>query len=108
MSLTCLCFKVVDILHPGRASVPKTEIREKLSKMYRTTPDVIIAFGFKTAFGGGRSTGFALVYDNLDSVKKFEPKYRLARVSVVVLVTPIVRFVLQLCKFICSGEISKN
>ncbi|XP_031568142.1 40S ribosomal protein S24-like [Actinia tenebrosa] len=70
---------VVDILHPGRASVPKSEIREKLSKMYRTTADVIVAFGFKTAFGGGRSTGFALVYDNLDALKKFEPKYRLAR-----------------------------
>jgi small subunit ribosomal protein S24e len=77
-------FKVVDILHPGRASVPKLEIREKLAKMYRTTPDVVVAFGFKTAFGGGRSTGFTLVYDNLDALKKFEPKYRLARVSIVI------------------------
>ena len=73
----------MDILHPGKASVSKVEIREKLSKMYKTTPDVIIAFGFKTAFGGGRSTGFALIYDSLDAVKKFEPKYRLARVSIV-------------------------
>ncbi|EDO37521.1 predicted protein [Nematostella vectensis] len=70
---------VVDILHPGRASVPKTEIREKLAKMYKSTADVIVCFGFKTAFGGGRSTGFALIYDNLDAAKKFEPKYRLAR-----------------------------
>ena len=31
-------------------------------------------------FGGGKSTGFGLVYDNLDSAKKFEPKYRLIRV----------------------------
>jgi len=72
---------VVDVLHPGRASLPKTEIREKLAKLYKTTADVVFVFGFKTAFGGGRSSGFALIYDTLDFAKKFEPKYRLQRVS---------------------------
>ena len=38
-------------------------------------------FGFRTVFGGGRSTGFCLIYDTLDAAKKFEPKFRLARVS---------------------------
>merc|ERR1712102_260026 len=70
---------VVDILHPNRASVPKTEIREKLAKMYKCTADRIFAFGFRTNFGGGKTTGFALIYDTLDFAKKFEPKYRLAR-----------------------------
>ncbi|XP_044774196.1 40S ribosomal protein S24-like [Neomonachus schauinslandi] len=37
---------VIDVLHPGKATVPKTEIREKLAKMYKTTPDVISVFGF--------------------------------------------------------------
>ena len=32
-------------------------------------------------FGGGKSTGFALIYDNEAAEKKFEPKYRLARVG---------------------------
>ena len=32
-------------------------------------------------FGGGKSTGFGLIYDTVDSAKKFEPKYRLIRVS---------------------------
>jgi len=41
----------------------------------------VFVFGFRTAFGGGKSTGFALIYDNLDAAKKFEPKYRLIRVS---------------------------
>ena len=31
--------------------------------------------------GGGRSTGFALIYDSVEDVKKFEAKYRLARVN---------------------------
>ena len=71
----------MDVLHPGRATVPKTEIREKLARMYKTTPDVIFSFGFRTQFGGGKSSGFAMIYDTLDYAKKFEPKHRLARVS---------------------------
>jgi ribosomal protein S24E len=41
----------------------------------------VILFGFRTAFGGGKSTGFALIYDTIEDAKKYEPKYRLARVS---------------------------
>lgn len=69
----------MDVHHPGQPSVRKTEIREKLAKMYKVTPDVVFVFGFLTHFGGGKSTGFALIYDTLDFAKKFEPKYRLAR-----------------------------
>merc|ERR1711862_552154 len=77
--LLCRKQMVVDVLHPGRATVPKTEIREKLARMYKTTPDVIFCFGFRTQFGGGKSSGFGMVYDTLDYAKKFEPKHRLAR-----------------------------
>ena len=76
----CCCVQVVDVFHTGRATVPKTEVREKLSQMYKTTPDVVFCFGFRTQFGGGRTTGFALIYDTLDFAKKLEPKYRLQRV----------------------------
>ena len=81
--LSCFLFQIVDVLHPGRANVPKTEMREQLAKMYKTTSDVIVCFGFRTAFGGGKSTGFALIYDTLDFLKKNEPKYRLVRVCYV-------------------------
>ncbi|XP_069123020.1 small ribosomal subunit protein eS24-like isoform X2 [Argopecten irradians] len=70
---------IVDVLHPGKATVAKTDIRERLAKMYKTTPDTIFCFGFRTKFGGGKTSGFALVYDSLDQAKKFEPKYRLVR-----------------------------
>lgn len=131
--------QVIDVLHPGRANVPKAEIREKLTKMYDVRDiNNIFVFGFRTQvrrpsqslgssyclmthslsekswetmamaysmyedwpcysrwmlpglnserticvqFGGGKSTGFGLIYDTLDSAKKFEPKYRLIRVS---------------------------
>lgn len=48
-------------------------------KYFQVTPDVVFVFGFRTNFGGGKSTGFALIYDTLDFAKKFEPKHRLAR-----------------------------
>ena len=70
---------VVDIIHPGKPTVSKSDVREQLAKLYKTTSDVVIAFGFKTQFGGGKTTGFALIYDTLDYAKKFEPKYRLVR-----------------------------
>ena len=54
-------------------------MREKLAKMYSCTADRCFTFGFKTQFGGGKSTGFALIYDTMDFAKKFEPKYRLIR-----------------------------
>jgi len=68
-------------MHPDKAPMPKTEIRERLAKLYKTTPDVVVPYGFKTQFGGGRSTGFAQIYDSLESAKKFEPKFRILRVS---------------------------
>merc|ERR1711953_1014425 len=72
---------VVDVLHPGKASVAKSEIREKLARMYKSTADCIQCFGFRTDFGGGKTTGFALIYDSLDYLKQYEPKYRLARLG---------------------------
>lgn len=58
----------------------KDELREKLAAMYKAPKDQVIVFGFRTQFGGGKSTGFALVYDTKEALK-FEPKYRLIRVS---------------------------
>ena len=48
--------------------------------MYKAqSPERVSCFGFRTAFGGGRSTGFALIYDDEASQKKFEPRHRLVR-----------------------------
>lgn len=71
---------VVDVLHPSRPNVSKAELAEKLAAIYKADKERVVAFGFKTAFGGGKSTGFALIYDDEASQRKFEPKYRLIRV----------------------------
>merc|ERR1711870_204399 len=74
---------VLDIIHPNLANVSKKDLATKLASMYKVHDSQCIQlFGFKTAFGGGRSTGFGLIYDNLDKMKKFEPKYRLVRAGV--------------------------
>uniref|UniRef100_A0A8C8YUL3 Small ribosomal subunit protein eS24 n=1 Tax=Prolemur simus TaxID=1328070 RepID=A0A8C8YUL3_PROSS len=70
---------VIDVLHPGKATLIKTEIREKLAKMYKTTPEVIFVSGFRTHFGDDKIIGFCMIYDSLDYAKKNEPKHRLAR-----------------------------
>ncbi|KAL5518890.1 RPS24A [Sanghuangporus vaninii] len=70
---------VVDVLHPDRPNVSKAELSEKLAQIYKTEKARVVPFGFRTHFGGGRSTGFVLIYDDEASQKKFEPRYRLVR-----------------------------
>jgi len=70
---------VVDILHPSRPNVSRAELSEKLAAAYKTDKSRVVTFGLQTQFGGGRSTGFALIYDDEAAQKKFEPKYRLVR-----------------------------
>ncbi|KAI7826716.1 ribosomal protein L23/L15e core domain-containing protein [Kickxella alabastrina] len=70
---------VVDVIHPGLANLSKDDVREKLSKLYKADKEAIFPFGFRTQFGGGRSTGFVLIYDSFEAAQKFEPKFRLVR-----------------------------
>ena len=49
--------------------------------MYKATKDQVSVFGLRTQFGGGKTTGFGLVYDSPEAMKKFEPQYRLVRVG---------------------------
>lgn len=68
-----------DVLHPNRANVSKDELRGKLAELYKAKKDDVSVFGLRTQFGGGKSTGFALIYDSPEAMKKFEPHYRLVR-----------------------------
>jgi len=70
---------IVDVLHPGRANVSKKELQEVVGGMFKADPKLTILFGFKTKFGGGKSTGFCLIYDKEEALRKFEPKYRQVR-----------------------------
>mmetsp|Transcript_12173 Transcript_12173/g.18132 ORF Transcript_12173/g.18132 Transcript_12173/m.18132 type:complete len:130 (+) Transcript_12173:31-420(+) len=70
----------IDITHNGRATLTKAEAKERLQKMYKVNnPDLIFLYEFATGFGGGKTTGFGLIYDNLEACRLYEPKYRLVR-----------------------------
>ncbi|ELK25367.1 PREDICTED: 40S ribosomal protein S24 [Myotis davidii] len=81
---------VIDVLHPEKVTVPKTEIWENgacwvwVSCNFEAHAggrgfDSDFVFGFRTHFGGGKTTGFGMIYDSLDYAKKNEHTHRLAR-----------------------------
>ncbi|KAL9716234.1 ribosomal protein S24A [Leucoagaricus gongylophorus] len=70
---------VVDVLHPDRPNVSKADLSQKLAALYKTEPQRVVIFHSQTQYGGGKSTAFALIYDDEASQKKFEPKHRLIR-----------------------------
>ena len=63
------------------ANVPKKSIKAKLAALLKAKEDAIALYGLKTKFGGGRSSGFALIYDSADVRKKYDSKCNLRRVS---------------------------
>ena len=68
------------MIHPDMGNVPKASIKAKLETMFKTKAEAISIYGLKTKFGGGRTTGFALIYDNVDAKKKCDGKTLLRRV----------------------------
>lgn len=70
---------VIDVIHPTRPNVSKDELRERLAKHFKAEKEAVSVFGFETQFGGGKSSGFGLIYDSPASMSKFEPRYRLVR-----------------------------
>ena len=76
---------VVTVTHPTRANISRDDLAERLAQLYKSEKERVVVFGLRTKFGGGSSQGFGLVYDDEESQKKFEPKYRLIRVSLLLL-----------------------
>merc|ERR1712096_194370 len=71
---------IIDVIHPGRANVKKADLKTHIAKMHNVTDhQTIFLFGFRTHFGGGKSTGFGLIYDSVKFAKMFEPRHRLVR-----------------------------
>ena len=75
----------VELIHPDQGSVSKAAIKAKLAVMFKNKEESIAVFGLKAKFGGGRSTGFALVYDSLDARKKCDMKTNLRRDKLLVI-----------------------
>ena len=74
---------IIEMTHPGWCgTVPTKLVKKKLAQLYKVSDEnCISAFGFKTKFGGGRTSGFGLIYDDLASMKRYEPNYRKVRLG---------------------------
>merc|ERR1740130_679216 len=70
---------VVELIHPDQGSVSKAAIKSKLEAMFKVKPEAISVFGLHSKFGGGRSSGFACIYDDVDARKKCDTKSMLLR-----------------------------
>ena len=70
---------IVEIIHTDKVNVSKTAIKEKLATMFKCDPGCVSVFGIKFKFGGGRSSGFAMIYDSIDARKKNDQKKLLRR-----------------------------
>ncbi|PAA69157.1 hypothetical protein BOX15_Mlig001746g1, partial [Macrostomum lignano] len=63
---------IVSVAHGASGkNVSKSDVKTKLAEKFRTTPDLVVCYGFRTSLGGGQSRGYALVYDSPDYMKKF-------------------------------------
>ena len=71
------------MIHPDMAGVKKATIKTELAKKFKCQgqEDRIAVFGMKLKFGGGRSTAFASIFDDMDARKKYDTKDNLRRVS---------------------------
>jgi small subunit ribosomal protein S24e len=70
---------IVNVYYDPKIKVTREQIKKKLVETFKK-PHVSI-FGLKKVLGGGRTKCFCLVYDSDDSLKKYEPKCRLARME---------------------------
>merc|ERR1712071_149894 len=69
----------VDVFHGSVAKIPNESIREYMRSHFKK-PHVSV-FGVKKYYGGGRTRGYCVIYDNEESMKKYEPQYRAKRVA---------------------------
>ena len=67
-----------------------------MAKKFKAPEDRIAVFGVKHKFGGGRSSGFVTVYDDIDARKKYDTKTNLIKVSEQTGLTPRMRVYLAL------------
>ena len=75
---------IVDVFHPEKPSIPKKELQKKLAEIFKISDESTISlFGFKTRFGGLKSTGFGFIYNNITLTRNTEPLFRLVRNNLV-------------------------
>lgn len=61
---------IVRVAHPGQKAPSRIALREAIAKNFKLKdPTTVICYGLRTDFGGGKTTGFALIYNKAEDVK---------------------------------------
>merc|ERR1712224_349775 len=81
--LLCRKQMVLDVFHSGCGNLTIDNICEKVAAKFKANKEQVSIFGIKHSFGGGKTSGFCLIYDNVDALKKYEPTFRLRRKNLV-------------------------
>lgn len=68
---------IVDCFHPRELNVTKEQLREAIRNKFKKNHVLLV--DVKKLFGGGRTRGTALVYDNEEALKKVENYRRIDR-----------------------------
>ena len=55
---------ILDVIHVDEANISKAKLKEAVSKKFKVEEKNVCFYGFRTHFGGGKSTGFCLIYNN--------------------------------------------
>jgi len=72
----------LDVYHEGKPNVSQADLKALITTKYGWDSKNLVLYGFRTAFGGNRSTGFCLAYDNQQYLAKYEPNFRLRKLAI--------------------------
>lgn len=71
---------IIDVKHPENANISKKELQNKIAQIYKIQDSSrIFLFGFKTHFGGLKSTGIGFIYETIKAARQIEPRHRLIK-----------------------------
>jgi small subunit ribosomal protein S24e len=65
--------------HVGESTPGRNAVAEEIAKKFKTKRNCVVIDVFETAYGIGRSEGYAKVYDSKDAAIEFESEHLLKR-----------------------------
>ena len=71
------------IYHIGKGTPSRSKVKEVLAKAYNTSTDLIAIRRLETEYGWGRTILEAHIYDDKETLFKFEPRYILIRDGII-------------------------
>ena len=59
---------IVDVFHQEVGCISRKQIQESVAKKFRVEKQLVVIFGNKLKFGGGKTQAFCLIYNSLDVI----------------------------------------